>query len=197
MVYFILTYIGYILFILIYGLCKICPHIFFIIVRFILWGFLNKYSWSHLIDLCFELIAQAYDYLSHYLALHLPLLNWTYVHSYLHLWVFVFNLNAQSIICITYRTSSTIDVFFPVIRCLSSITVDSSDCLRDMQKNIYTIYFTIEQHSLRAIRAVNICNEIIINELRKIFGKETCWGRLTHILITVCVCCDLHKIIVT
>lgn len=132
-------------------------------------GFLNKYSWSHLIDLCFGLIAQAYDYLSRYLALHLPhLTGHTYVHSYL----FVFNLNAQSIICITYRTSSTIDVFFFfVIRCLSSITVYSSDCLRNMQKKIYTIYFTIEQHSLRAIRAVNICNEIIIKELRKIFGK--------------------------
>lgn len=91
------------------GFSKFAHIFFFIIVRFIVWGFLNKYSWSHLIDLCFELIAHAYDYLSRYLALHLPYLTGhTYVHSYL----FVFNLNAQSIICITHRTSSTIDVFF-------------------------------------------------------------------------------------
>lgn len=167
------TYIGYILFILIYGLCKIGPHIFFIIVRFMVRGFFNKYSWSHLIDLCFELIAQAYDYLSHYLALHLPPPNWTYVHSYLHLWVFVLNLNAQSIICITHRTSSTIDIFFFIL--LSGV-YHQSQLIRQIVYGIckiyiYTIYFTIEQHSLRAIRAVNICNEIIINELRKIFGK--------------------------
>lgn len=103
-VYFIYTYLRAL---------QNSPTYFFIIVRFMVRGFLNKYSWSHLIDLCFGLIAQAYDYLSRYLALHLPYLTGhTYVHSYLHLWVFVFNLNAQSIICITYRTSSTIDVFF-------------------------------------------------------------------------------------
>lgn len=57
------------------GFAKFAHIFFFIIVRFIVWGFLNKYSWSHLIDLCFGLIAQAYDYLSRYLALHLPYLT--------------------------------------------------------------------------------------------------------------------------
>lgn len=65
-----------------------------------------------------------------------------------------------------------------------------------------TIYFTIEQHSLRA-RVSHISNEIITKELRKLLSEKYLENKLagvvihTYIQLYLCVCCDLHKINVT